>query len=208
MEILQQKSIDLIFLDIRMPQLSGISFLKTLQKPPKVIITTAYRDYALEGYDLNVVDYLLKPISLERFVKALNKYYESRKDPTGETQRTAERSRHDGDFIYVRSDKKSLKIMLKDILYIESMKDYVIVHKRDRKIISKDLISRFEEILPEDMFLRIHRSYIVSIPRIEAITASAIDIAKSELPIGRSYRNIVLKTLNYAERGRAPAETH
>jgi DNA-binding LytR/AlgR family response regulator len=208
MEILQHKPVDLMFLDIRMPQLSGISFLKTLQKAPKVIITTAYRDYALEGYDLNVVDYLLKPISLERFVKAVNKYYEMRKDPAAEIQQSTERSRHDGEFIYVRSDKKSLKVMLRDILYIESMKDYVIVHKRDRKIISKDLISRFEDILPEDLFIRIHRSYIVSIPRIEAITASTIEIAKRELPIGRSYRNIVLRTLNYSERGRVPVETH
>lgn len=206
MEVLQQKPVDLMFLDIKMPQLSGISFLKTLQKPPKVILTTAYRDYALDGYDLNVVDYLLKPISLERFVKALNKYYDLNKDPAKETQRGVEPARHDADFIYVKSEKKSLKIMLKDILYIESMKDYVIVHRRDAKIISKDLISRFEETLPDDMFIRIHRSYIVAIPRIEAITSTSIEVGKRELPIGRSYRNAVLKSLSYSEKGKALAE--
>lgn len=206
MEVLQHKPVDLMFLDIKMPQLSGISFLKTLPKPPRVIITTAYRDYALDGYELNVVDYLLKPISLERFVKALNKYYELGKDPARDIQPGVELSRHDGGFIYVKSEKKSLKVMLRDILYVESMKDYVIIHRRDAKIISKDLISRLEEILPEDFFIRIHRSYIVSIPRIEAITSSSVEIGKRELPIGRSFKNVVLKTLNYSEKGKSLTE--
>jgi DNA-binding LytR/AlgR family response regulator len=205
MEVLQHKSVDLMFLDIKMPQLSGISFLKTLQTPPRVIITTAYRDFALDGYELNVLDYLLKPVSLERFVKAMNKFYDLTRDPTKETQPGGGPSRLDGNFIYVKSEKKSLKVVLKDILFIESMKDYVVIHRRDTKIISKDLISRFETILPQEMFIRIHRSYIISIPRIDAITSTSIEIGKRELPIGRSYRNAVRKSLNYSEKGKSLA---
>jgi DNA-binding LytR/AlgR family response regulator len=196
MDVVQSKHIDLMFLDIKMPQFDGISFIKSLQKPPSAILTTAYREYALEGYDLNIVDYLLKPISFERFMKAIAKYYEQRKDSTVEVQRETPSLAQREKFIYVKAEKKTIKVYLKDICFIESLKDYVIIHKRDSTIISRDKISRLEEVLPHDMFLRIHRSYIVSIPKIEAITLDSIEIAKKELPIARNYRNTVAKALN------------
>jgi DNA-binding LytR/AlgR family response regulator len=196
MEMVQSKHIDLMFLDIKMPQFDGISFIKSLQKPPGVILTTAYREYALEGYDLNIIDYLLKPISFERFMKAIAKYYEQRKDSTAKIQQETALSALREQFIYVKAEKKTIKVYLKDIYFIESLKDYVIIHKRDSKIISRDKISRLEEMLPRDMFLRIHRSYIVSIPKIEAVTSDSIEIAKKELPIARNYKQIVAKMLD------------
>jgi DNA-binding LytR/AlgR family response regulator len=196
MDVVLSKHIDLMFLDIKMPQFDGISFIKSLQKPPGVILTTAYREYALEGYDLNIIDYLLKPISFERFMKAVAKYYDQRKDSTVEVQQEAPLSALSEQFIYVKAEKKTIKVYLKDIYFIESLKDYVVIHKRDSTIISRDKISRLEEVLPHDMFLRIHRSYIVSIPKIEAIMPDTIEIAKKELPIARNYRNTVAKALN------------
>jgi DNA-binding LytR/AlgR family response regulator len=205
MEVVRSNHIDLMFLDIKMPQFDGISFLKSLQKPPGVILTTAYREYALDGYDLNIIDYLLKPISFERFMKAVAKYYEQRKDSTTGVFSKAPSPALVEPFVYIKSEKKTIKVYLKDIFFIESLKDYVIIHKRDSKIISRDKISRLEEILPHDMFLRIHRSYIVSIPKIEAITPDSIEIAKKELPIARNYKQTVAKMLNVPERAKRSA---
>ena len=198
--ILQREYIDLMFLDIRMPQLDGIAFLKTLRNPPRVIVTTAYRTYAIEGFDLDVVDYLLKPIPLERFLKAINKYYEMSGGIRKELPAATPQDKLQSSFIYVKANKKTMKVSLKDIYFIESLKDYVIIHKLDAKIITKVRISHFETILPQDFFLRIHRSYIVSIPRIEAVTAESIEIGKKELPIGRSYKAAVIKSLNIKQR--------
>jgi DNA-binding LytR/AlgR family response regulator len=192
-ELLRTGRVDLMFLDIKMPQFDGISFLKSLQNPPKVVFTTAYRDFALDGYELNVVDYLLKPISFERFMKAVNRYHELIREGRGEIHETTTQQKD--RYIYVKSDKKMVKILFKDILFIESMEDYIVIHRRDSKIITKDRISRLEEILPPEMFVRIHRSYIVSIPRIEAITSETVEIGKKELPVGRSYKLAVLRVL-------------
>ena len=199
-EIIKQKSVNLIFLDIQMPKITGIVFLKTIKNPPKVIITTAYRDYALDGYELDVVDYLLKPISFERFLKAINKFYQLQQNDLIVMNTTDTSQQSDESFIYVRADKKVLKILLKDILMIESIKDYVQIHTIDRKVITKNQISHFEEKLPPEKFVRIHRSYIVSISKITAFTSTMIEIGKEELPIGRSYKNGVIKTLNYNEK--------
>lgn len=198
-EVLRNSRIDLMFLDIKMPQFDGISFLKTLQKPPKVIFTTAYRDFALDGYDLNVVDYLLKPISFDRFMKAVNKYYEQAREDVGEVHEASFSTQEKDRFFYVKSDKKLVKILFKEILFIESMEDYVVIHRRDTKIITKDQIGRLEEILPHDMFIRIHRSYIVSIPKIEAITSETVEVGKKELPVGRSYKKDVLRALHHGQ---------
>ena len=192
-EILKNKSVDLIFLDIQMPQLTGLDFLKSLVKPPKVIITTAYREYALEGYELDVVDYLLKPISFERFMKAINKYYQS----VNNSVIISDNSSVQDSYIYVKADKKVIKILLKDIFYIESLKDYVQIYTIKKSIVTKNQIGFLEEKLPADKFVRIHKSYIVSISRIDAFTSNTIEIKNKELPIGRSYKNLVLKTLNY-----------
>jgi len=195
-EVLRSSRVDLMFLDIKMPQFDGISFLKTLQKPPKVIFTTAYRDFALDGYDLNVVDYLLKPISFDRFMKAVSRYHslvrERAPAVSGDTSPVQEKER----FFYVKSDKKQIKINFRDILFIESMEDYVVIHRRDAKIITKDQISRLEEVLPRDNFIRIHRSFIVSISKIEAFTPETVEVGKKELPIGRSYKKDVLRLLH------------
>jgi DNA-binding LytR/AlgR family response regulator len=192
---LRQHNIDLIFLDIQMPQITGIDFLKTLNHPPKVIFTTAYRDYALEAFDLEVVDYLLKPIPFDRFLKAINKYYKQSEDSlvtvNNDTGNSAEA------FIYVKSDRKVLKVFLKDILYIESLKDYVKLHTTQKMIVTKQLISHFEQALPPELFVRTHRSFIVAIDRIEAFTAETIELNGQELPIGRVYKNAVMSTLNY-----------
>lgn len=200
---LQQEHIDLVFLDIQMPKLTGIDFLKSLVHPPKVIFTTAYRDYALEGYELNVVDYLLKPIAFERFLKAVSKVtpQEYALPVPASLPVAAPAANQSGPdyreaFIFLKADKKMVKVMLHDILYIESLKDYIRVKMETKEIISYQKISFLEEKLPTDKFLRIHRSFIVALDKIQAFSASAVDIGKSEIPIGRFYKNEVLQVLN------------
>lgn len=191
--LLQQQQIDLLFLDIRMPQINGNDFLKTLKNPPKVIFTTAYTEYALEGYELDVVDYLMKPIPFDRFLKAVNKAYQQAIVKHDSSASTAEEKNE--SFVYFRADRKMVKVMLHDIRYIESMKDYVKVFTRDSTIITKQSISSVEEMLPEREFVRVHRSYIVSLKHIKTFTSELIEIDKAEIPIGKLYRNGVLKVL-------------
>lgn len=191
-EILQQKSVDLVFLDIQMPKLTGIDFLKAIKNPPKIIFTTAYRDFAVEGFELDVLDYLVKPISFDRFLKAVNKYYQYASPPK---QPIAEKKQTD-DAIYVKENKKVVKIHIADIYYIESIKDYVKIHTKAKSVVTKQQISYFEDNLPEGKFLRIHRSFIIAIDKIEAFSSNAVDIDIEELPIGRSYKNSVLQVLN------------
>jgi two-component system, LytTR family, response regulator len=192
---LQQHEIDLIFLDIRMPQLSGTDFLKTLSHPPKVIFTTAHPEYALEGYELDAMDYLLKPIRFDRFLKAVNKAYQQTIIRNITERSTVEPVQKD-PFVYFRADRKMMKVMLSDILYIESMKDYVRVVTGNETIITKQSISSVEAMLPEQKFVRTHRSFIVSVAAIHSFTSELIDIGKTEIPIGKLYRQQVLKTLN------------
>lgn len=189
---LQQHTADLIFLDIRMPQLNGNDFLKTLKLPPKVIFTTAFPEYALEGYELDVVDYLLKPIQFDRFLKAVNKAFQLTQTKQ-ETVSTEEKK--NDSFVYFRADRKMIKVMLRDILYIESMKDYIKVMTTGGTIITKQSISSVEAMLPEREFMRVHRSYIVSLGHIRSFTSEMIGIENTELPIGKLYRNEVLKVL-------------
>lgn len=200
---LQTHEVDLLFLDIQMPKLTGIDFLKTLANPPKVIFTTAYRDYALEGFELNAVDYLLKPIAFERFLKAVSKVTasEAQKPASAAAPVTVPLAGTSGPdyksaFIYLKADKKMVKVMLSDILYIESLKDYIRVKTETKEIISYQKISFLEEKLPTDKFLRIHRSFIVALDKIQAFSATAVDIGKTEIPIGRFYKNEVLQILN------------
>ena len=188
MDILKRTKIDLMFLDIRMPLINGIDFLKALSHPPKVIIITAYRDYALDGYDLDIVDYLLKPVSFERFVKAIDKFYLSMNKPSLLHEET-EHKDSSGSYIFVKCDRKYMKVFLDDILFIESMKDYVIIHLHNRKIITKQKISHYEETLPQEVFVRIHKSYIISIKNTEAVSPVSVEVGHKELPIGRNYKN-------------------
>ena len=193
--LLQQTNIDLLFLDIRMPQLNGNDFLKAIRHPPQVILTTAYTDYAIESYELDVVDYLLKPIHFDRFVKAVNKTFHFAKLQEPEAVAPVEEMKTADPFVYFRADRKMVKVMLQDILYIESMKDYVKIFTTHGLIITKQSITSVEEMLPEKMFIRSHRSFIVSVPKIRSFTNELVEIGKSELPIGKMYRNSVLKVL-------------
>ncbi|MEI9921479.1 MAG: LytTR family DNA-binding domain-containing protein [Bacteroidota bacterium] len=186
----QQNHVDLIFLDIEMPKLSGIEFLKTLKHHPKVIITTAYRDYAIDGFELEVVDYLLKPIPFERFLKSVGKVLSSRVE-TAAAPTVAQDS-----FIYFKVDKKMVKTKIADILYIESIKDYVKVRTAEKEIITQQKISYLDESLPRTQFLRIHRSFIVNLDHIDAYTATDVEIDKFKVPIGRNYKNDVMKVLS------------
>ncbi len=182
-DLLKSKEIDLLFLDIEMPVLKGLDFLKTLQNPPKVIITTAYREYAIEGYDLNIVDYLLKPISFDRFIKAIDRYHER----TQTTSLPVEGKKTDNTFFYVNVNKKHIKVIYDTILYVESLKDYVRIHTTDQKLVVKSNIGKIEEQLPSTLFLRTHRSYIIAIDKITAYTQKDIEIGNIEIPIGSSY---------------------
>jgi DNA-binding LytR/AlgR family response regulator len=196
-DILTQKNIDLMFLDIQMPKLKGTDFVKNLKNPPKVILTTAYREYALEGYELDVVDYLLKPVSFERFFRAINKFYQQSIPATLVQSAMPENS---GErYIYLRANKKIHRVREEDILYAESLKDYIIVHTTSQKITTKQTFTAFEELLPDQGFMRIHRSYLVALNKITGFTASTIEIGETELPIGRNYRQQVYSTLNYGK---------
>ncbi|MFK7809769.1 MAG: LytR/AlgR family response regulator transcription factor [Saprospiraceae bacterium] len=200
-EALTTHDVDLMFLDIQMPQLTGIEFLKTLSKPPMVIFTTAFANYAIEGFELNAIDYLLKPISLDRFMKAVNKAKEhlelTRKDDSNNAPTTEEGS----DFIFVKADKKLIKLRYKDILYIEGLKDYVIIRKTDgSRIVTLQTMKSLEVKLPEQVFQRIHRSYIVQIDQIMAVMGNMVEVvekgAAKHLPVGKNYREELLKIVN------------
>jgi DNA-binding LytR/AlgR family response regulator len=194
--IIQHKPIDILFLDIQMPQILGTDFIRTLTNPPKIIFTTAYRKYAVEGFDLDAVDYLLKPISFERFLKAVNKTMKTSLKQTGYSDGTyANENEIVNTHIHFRADRKILKIALDDILYFESLKDYIKVVTKFKTILTKHSISSLEENLPEPGFLRIHRSYIVAVNKIEYFTNEIVGIGKQELPISRMYRHEVEKVL-------------
>lgn len=197
-DILKKETIDLIFLDIQMPKLNGIDFLKVLNPLPKVIFTTAYREYAIESYELDVVDYLLKPISFQRFLMAVNKAMNGQGSVPNESTQSpiTDELRSDHPYIFLKADRKMVKVYLKDILYIESLKDYVRIKMPQKDVISLQKISFLEQKLPEDCFVRIHRSFIVPIKKIEAFSQNVIEIAGTELPIGRNYKEKVLQILN------------
>lgn len=187
LNVLRSNQIDLVFLDIQMPQLLGTDLLRTLNNPPKVIFTTAYRKFALEGFELNAVDYLMKPISFERFLKAVNKVMDTRIAAQPQTV--------SDPYIYFRSDRKMHKVQIDDIVFIESLKDYIKVVTTGKTIITKQSISSIEERLPRSSFIRIHRSFIVSLHKIQSYTPELIAIGNAELPVSRMYRHEVEKVL-------------
>jgi DNA-binding LytR/AlgR family response regulator len=187
-EILNLQKIDLLFIDIKMPNITGIEFLKNLKNPPKTILTTAYREYAIEGYDLGVVDYLLKPITFERFLKAVDKFLsENAKNEVKIKESVPD------EFILVKSGIKNYKINTNDIVYIESLKDYIKINTvGDKNITSKYKIGDIQEELNGDHFLRIHRSFIINTSKITAFTINEIEVNNIEIPIGASYKEDVL----------------
>jgi DNA-binding LytR/AlgR family response regulator len=196
LEKMNKQTVDLMFMDIQMPLITGIDFIRSLKNPPKVIFTTAYRNFAVEGFELNAVDYLMKPISFERFLKAVSKVMEMNLPALESTVKTEDNNKSSDACLYLRADRKTVKVSLEDILYIESLKDYVKVVTVSRSIITKQSISSLEETLPKNNFIRIHRSFIVSLNKVESYNNEVIEIAKTELPISRMYSNEVRKALN------------
>ena len=193
-DVLRNESIDLVFLDIQMPEMTGLEFLKSLNNPPKVIFTTAYRDFAIQAFDLDVVDYLLKPISFNRFMQAVNKYFESTPKPIKNPSIQSGGVKPD-EYFLVKADKKNVRIRFENVLYIEGLKDYVKVICKDKTIITKIMIGTLAKELPENYFMRIHRSFIVYIPNIEAYSSISVEVSGKELPVGRNYKHEVLSTL-------------
>jgi two-component system, LytTR family, response regulator len=194
LNFLQQQPIDLVFLDINMPQLKGTDLLKNVKRLPKVIFTTAFTEYALEGYELDVIDYLLKPIQFDRFVKAVHKALQSGADMIMNTTPASEIGQE--AFVYFRADRKMVKVMLRDIFYIESMKDYIKVCTANGIIITKQSMISVEAMLPGNHFIRTHRSFIVSLQRIKSFTHEIIEVDKMQIPIGKLFRNKVMRVLN------------
>lgn len=187
--VLKDNIIDLLFLDIQMPHLLGTHFIRTLKHPPKLIFTTAYRKYALEGFELDAVDFLLKPISFERFLKAVNKVLEISLQQTNSTI-VATESHSEGapPFLYFRADRKMVKVLFNDILYIEGLNDYIKIITTNKTIVTKHLLASLEEMLPRSEFARIHKSFIVAINKIESFNADSVEIRQKEIPIGRLFK--------------------
>jgi len=185
-KVLQTQEVDLIILDIQMPQITGIEFIKSLSNPPLVIFSTAYPEFAVEGFELEAIDYLVKPISLDRFLKAINRANEM-------LQVKKEGGKEEENFFFVKADKKLMKVAHDEILYIEGLKDYVIIKKIEGKIITLQTMKSLEEKLPKDTFLRIHRSYIINLTKINAVVGNMIEIMvdgkTKHIPVGKSYRD-------------------
>jgi len=183
--LLQKNKVDLSFIDIQMPKLSGIEFVKALADPPLIIFTTAYSEYALEGFELDVVDYLLKPISFQRFLKAVDKaqnYLHARNKDVSITP----------DFFFIKCNGKIEKIIMDDVIYIEAMSNYVIIHTRQKKYITYLTFSGIEEQLPSHLFVRIHKSYLVAVSAIQTIDGNEIITNSMRLPLSKNYRNDVM----------------
>lgn len=194
-DYLRQNQVDLIFLDIHLPKLKGMAFLKTLMHPPSVIITTAYHQYAVEGFDLNVTDYLLKPFEFERFLIAVNKV---KPDflRMAETARTADKTEPNDkgepkNYLFLNVQKRKVKILFSEILYIESQREYIKIITTKREYISKMSTHEIEALLPANLFKRIHRSFIISVSNIESYTAEMVEVNGVSIPVGRGYRDIL-----------------
>jgi DNA-binding LytR/AlgR family response regulator len=176
-----------------MPQISGIDILKSLKNPPKVIFTTAFSNFAVEGFELNAVDYLLKPFSLERFSKAVQKFLEIH---TKKENKTTLLSEDEPDYIFVKADKKLIKVRFEDIFYVEGLKDYVMLHTPTGRIVTLQTMKSLEEKLPSDIFIRVHRSYIVNLKLIELLEANSVLVNKKKIPIGKNYKDELLNVIN------------
>lgn len=192
---LNDHKVDVILLDIQMPQLTGIQFVKSLNNPPLIVFTTAYPNYALEGFELDAVDYLLKPISMERFLKAMNKVRTHLGHTSG-----SHRQDNDDDYFFVKADKKLVKVKFSDILYIEGLKDYVIIRMEEGRVITLQTMKSLEDKLPPTKFMRIHRSYIVAIDKIHALVGNMVEVQEKgqikHLPVGKNYRDDLLELIN------------
>lgn len=187
-EWLRNNSTDLIFLDIHLPKLKGMAFLKTLTNPPAVIITTAYHQYAVEGFELNVTDYLLKPIEFERFLVAVNKVRTVKVSPLRSAENTETK-----DHLFLNVQKKKVKILFSEIVYIESQREYIKIVTTKKEYLSKMSTNEIEELLPSNLFKRIHRSFIISVNKIESYTAEEVEVNGVTIPVGRGYKEVIDK---------------
>jgi len=185
-DFLRENSTDLLFLDIHLPKLKGITFLKTLPNPPAVIMTTAYHQYAVEGFNLNVTDYLLKPFEFERFLTAINKVKLSLKETHRQINDLKEK-----EYIFITVQKKKVKILFSDIIYVESQREYVKIVTKKKEFITKLSTNEIEKLLPPNLFKRIHRSFIISLDKIESYTAKTVDVNGISIPIGRGYSSVI-----------------
>lgn len=195
-ELLRAERIDLIFLDINLPKVNGLDFMKTLGSRYHVVLTTAYHEYAIDGFNLNAVDYLLKPIEFSRFLQAINKVYEKEGSPAEKS--TVAATTTSGRFYFFNTDKKKVKVFADDICYIESMKDYVSIHLKDRKIVTKFQISELDKLFDEQQFIRIHRSFIINSAKVTAYSATEVELGAISLPLGRTYKEMVERKLREA----------
>jgi two-component system, LytTR family, response regulator len=189
-EWLRDHAVGLIFLDIHLPKLKGMDFLRTLANPPSVIITTAYHQYAVEGFDLNVTDYLLKPFEFERFLAAVNKVKTKQSAVTAE-ESASRAVATEKDFIFLNVQKKKVKVLFSEILYIESQREYIKLVTEKKEFLTKMGTREIEEILPADRFRRIHRSFIISVEKIESFNAESVEVNGISIPVGRGYRNVL-----------------
>jgi len=180
--MLQQKGIDLLFLDIQMPEFNGLQLIRTLKNPPAIILTTAHRDFAADAFDLDVVDYLLKPVSFERFLKAVNRYFEKSTPAPMETRSD------DDDHVMIKSDRKLVRVSFDEIRYVESLDDHVKIFLADREITTRENISKVVHALPGNRFVRVHRSFIVSTRHIESVSGEGVLIGKRLIPFGRAFK--------------------
>lgn len=187
-EYLRDNSVDLIFLDIHLPKLKGLAFLKTLFRPPAVIITTAYHQYAVEGFNLSVTDYLLKPFGFERFLVAVNKVKPAQGEKTARNENTDIK-----DYLFLNVQKKKVKILFSDIAYIESQREYIRIVTTKKEYTSKMSTTEIENLLPAALFKRIHRSFIVSLNKIDSYTAEMVEVNGVSIPIGRGYKDVIDK---------------
>lgn len=194
-EIIQKEKIDLIFLDINMPDISGVELLKSIDYKPLVIFTTAYSEYAVQGFELSAVDYLIKPFLFERFFKAVNKVYELYNLKKNKGVSVSESNSFVEDYIFVKADYSSVKICLKDILYVEGLKDYVKIYLKEKKVLTLITMKKIEDKLPTSKFVRVHRSFIVALDKIESIQRNRIIINNIWIPIGNSYKTEFYKRI-------------
>ncbi|MCD4834422.1 MAG: response regulator transcription factor [Bacteroidales bacterium] len=192
--ILEKNQVDLVFLDINMPKISGIELLKSLQKPPQVIIISAHKEYAIDGFELNVIDYLLKPISFDRFLKAINKYKSFKQNTV--TKNIQTNYPEVNNILSIKDNKKVYNIKLNDIQFIESMREYVKFHLDEETIVIKCALSKLEENLPAELFIRIHKSFIIPINKVKVLSATYVEIGKKKIPIGRNYKSFAIKTIS------------
>lgn len=190
-EKLRSSHVDIIFLDINLPKISGLEFLKTISGKYHVILTTAYHQYALDGFNLNVTDYLLKPIEFSRFLQAINKVYEKIK--VADVKTNVDNSTR--KFYFFNTDKKNVKVFADEILYIESLKDYVRVHAKEKKIVTKIQIGDLGKVLDDERFIRIHKSFVVNSEKVTAFNAIQVEVDGQVLPLGRTYKELVEKRL-------------